>query len=311
MSTSWPELNYAEAKATYQTLHLFTQIAGKIKLVKSPWVNHSWHVTLLVSPTGLTTGNIGNGKLSFQIDFDLVAHQLRVSCSTGQAVAFPLAGLSVAGFYRRLMEALTQLHLETKINLTPNELENPIPFDQDEIHKTYVPGHAENLHKALLKTNQVLNQFRTGFSGKCSPVHFFWGSFDLAVSRFSGKTAPPHPGGIPNLPDWVAREAYSHEVSSVGFWPGNEALPQAAFYAYHYPEPGGYSKAAVQPAGAYYHQTLHEFILPYDAVQKTENPEETLLQFLESTYAAGANLAAWNRAALETPLPAEAPNAAR
>lgn len=298
---NWPELSFEEAKETYQTIHLWTQIAGKIKLSKMPWINHSWHVTLSVTPFGLTTGHIPDRQQHFQINFDFIKHQLQIITSSGAERAFAFADLSVAACYRNLLGDLQDLGIEAKINKVPNELVDPIPFHQDEHHNTYNPLHAANLHGALLRSNEVLNQFRAEFIGKCSPVHFFWGSFDLAVSRFSGRKAPTHPGGVPNLPDWVAREAYSHEVSSCGFWPGNEAVPYAAFYSYIYPEPPGYKSFSIKPASGFYHKDLGEFILPYKEVQQSANPAQTLLDFLESTYEAAAETANWDRENLEKP----------
>ncbi|RAU82459.1 DUF5996 family protein [Pontibacter arcticus] len=299
MQNTWPALSYADAKATYETLHLWTQIIGKIKLAKLPWLNHSWHVTLLVTPTGLTTSTLPAGKGYFQVDFDLVSHQLNITTSTGKSHTFVLESMAVADFYHKVISALQELGIEVSLNTMPNELEHPIPFEEDYTHATYHPKQVENLHKALLLAQDVMQQFRVKFTGKCSPVHFFWGSFDLAVSRFSGKTAPAHPGGVPNLPDWVAQEAYSHEVCSCGFWPGSEAVPFAAFYTYIYPEPEGYKTAAVKPEAAYYHTALGEFILPYEAVQNSENPTAILSDFLQSTYETAANLAKWDRKALE------------
>ncbi len=299
MRAVWPLLSFDEAKETYETIHLWTQIIGKIKLSKMPWVNHSWHVTLSVTPTGLTTAALADGEQHFQIELDLLQHHLHIETSKGQSRSFPLVALSVAGCYDKLMKALQELHIQVAIKTIPNELENPIPLDKDYTHATYNPMHATALHQVLLQAQKVMTQFRAAFKGKCSPVHFFWGSFDLAVSRFSGRTAPKHPGGVPNLPDWVAQEAYSHEVSSCGFWPGSEAVPFAAFYAYIYPEPEGYSKAIVKPEGAYYHPVLREFVLPYDALQTAQDPEGALLAFLQSTYAAAADLAKWDRPALE------------
>ena len=299
MQANWPELSYADAKDTYETLHLWTQIIGKIKLTKLPWINHSWHVTLAVTPTGLTTSHIMDGGKHFQIDFDFIHHQLQIATSTGEARNFALADMSVADFYEKVVTALDELEIQVKIHLIPNEIENPIPFNEDKTHKTYNSKHAADLHKALLNAQDVLTEFRSEFRGKCSPVHFFWGSFDLAVSRFSGRKAPKHSGGVPHLPDWVAQEAYSHEVSSCGFWPGNEAVPFAAFYCYIYPEPEGFSGSKIKPAEAYYHPQLREFILPYKAVQQASSPSLTLLEFLHSTYDAAADLAQWDRKALE------------
>ena len=299
MNKQWPELLYSEAKDTYETLHMWTQIIGKIKLTKQPWINHSWHVTLAVTPAGLTTGGLMHEDKHFQIDFDLVQHKLKVITNTRLTRMFDLQGLSVAAFYENVVRALNELNISIDINLIPNEVEKAIPFDKDKVHATYHPKHATALHKALLNAQAVFTQFRSEFNGKCSPVHFFWGSFDLAVSRFSGREAPMHPGGIPNLPDRVAREAYSHEVSSCGFWPGNESVPFAAFYSYIYPEPDGYSDSAIGPEEAYYDSQLGEFILPYKAVQDAEDPAVKLLEFLRSTYNAAAGLAEWDRSALD------------
>lgn len=299
MKTDWPELNYTALKATLETLHLWTQILGKLKLETQPWINHSWHVTLIVTPTGLTTGDLPDQNQHFQVDLNLVQHQLSIKTSTGQSRNLALGNMSVAEFYKKVMHALADLGIKVEIYKVPCELENPVPFDEDQIHKTYNPEQAAALHKAMLQAQKVMQQFRAEFRGKCSPVHFFWGSFDLAVSRFSGRTAPKHPGGVPGLPDWIAQEAYSHEVSSCGFWPGSEALPEAAFYSYIYPEPEGYRTAKIKPATAYFHQTLGEFILPYEAVRSAEDPEATLLEFLHSTYEAAASLAKWDKEALE------------
>lgn len=299
MNKEWPELSYGEAKDTYETLHLWTQVIGKIKLRKLPWINHSWHVTLSVTPTGLTTSGLMHEDKHFQIDFDLVQHKLKVITDSRLTRMFDLQGLSVAQFYENVLRALNELNIIVEINVLPNEIQNAIPFNEDKIHNTYHPKHATALHKALLNSQNVFTQFRSEFRGKCSPVHFFWGGFDLAVSRFSGREAPLHPGGVPNLPDRVAREAYSHEVSSCGFWPGNETVPFAAFYSYIYPEPAEFSHAVIIPEGAYYNQDLGEFILPYKVVQQAANPGLKLLEFLRSTYDAAADLAQWDRGSLE------------
>lgn len=295
---TWPELSFEEGKETYQTIHLWTQIVGKIKLTKMPWINHSWHVTLMVTPVGLTTGDIPSNGKHFQIDFDFLNHKLEITTSQNEVRTFNLLSLSISAFYRNILSSLEELGIEVKINPVPSEMENPTPFDKDE-RNFYVPAIATALHYALLKSNEVFTQFRAGFIGKCSPVHFFWGSFDLAVSRFSGRKAPPHPGGIPNFPDWVAIDAYSHEVSSCGFWPGNEAVPFAAFYSYIYPEPQGFKSAAIKPENAYYHKDLREFILPYKEVQQAIDPSQTLLDFLNTTYRAAADTAHWDRENLE------------
>lgn len=300
MENKWPALSYEKGKETYDTLHMWTQIVGKIKLAVAPWINHSWHITLHVTPTGLSTLKMPYKNKHFQIDFDFIDHKLKVVTSEGENRDFDLYGISVADFYKKIFAVLGDLDIEIKINTMPVEMEGPVPFEEDTANATYDKKQAKALHLALMKMQSVLTQMRCNFKGKCSPVHFFWGSFDLAVSRFSGRKAPTHPGGIPNLPDWVAEEAYSHEVASFGFWPGSEALPEAAFYAYLYPEPEGYKNAEVRPKGAYYHETLREFILPYKDVQKSDNPEKTLLAFLNSTYEAGATLAEWDRHALES-----------
>lgn len=295
----WPRLSFEEGKETYETIHLWTQILGKIKLESLPWINHSWHVTLHVSPSGLTTGNLPSGKKNFQIDLDLVDHRLNILTSKKEERTFSLLDLSVAGFYHKLMADLKKLEIEVEIRKIPNELVDPIAFDEDNTHATYNPKAALAFQRALLEINKVFTSFRAQFIGKSSPVHFYWGSFDLAVGRFTGRKAPMHPGGIPNLPDRVAREAYSHEISSCGFWPGNESVPFAAFYSYIYPEPSGFSSASIKPQAAYYHKELGEFILPYSEVQKAEDPEKELLEFLQSTYEAAADLAKWNRKELE------------
>jgi uncharacterized protein DUF5996 len=299
VSDVWPGLPLEAWRETYATLHLWLQIVGKIRLVQSPWVNHAWHVTLYVTATGLTTGRIAHGSRAFQIDFNLVSHELTVQTGEGRRAALPLAPQSVATFYRRLMEMLSGLGLEVKIHRRPNEIADAIPFDQDETHASYDPEYANRFWRILVQAERVFVQFRARFVGKCSPVHVFWGGPDLAVTRFSGRPAPPHPGGIPNLPDWVTREAYSHEVSSCGFWPGGGPVPYPAFYAYAYPEPAGFGQAQVAPAQAFYSTDLREFLLPYEVVRQSSSPDATLLDFLQTTYAAAADLANWDRAALE------------
>lgn len=299
MENQWPKLSYEKGKDTYATLHMWTQIVGKIKLAVAPWINHSWHITLHLSPTGLSTLEMPYKNKNFQIDFDFIDHKLSVMTSDGELRDFDLEGNSVADFYRKLLQVLAELNIHLEINSTPVEMENPIPFEKDTKNNTYEKAQTADLHQALLKMQNVLTHMRCDFIGKCSPVHFFWGSFDLAVSRFSGRTAPTHPGGIPYLADWVVEEAYSHEVASFGFWPGSEALPEANFYAYIYPAPEGYKNAKVKPQEAYFHDNLGEFVLPYDVVQKSEKPEKILLEFLNSTYEAAASLANWDRDALE------------
>ncbi len=278
---------------------MWTQIVGKIRLSLSPWINHSWHVTLYLTARGLTTSPIPHGLHSFEIRFDFISHELRILKSNGAVQVLPLKQQSVADFYRAVMQALEGLELPVKIDLLPNEITDPIPFDRDETHRTYDPAAAHRFWQVLLQSDRVLKKFRSRFCGKCSPVHFFWGSFDLAVTRFSGRPAPPHPGGIPHLPDTVTREAYAQEVSSVGFWPGNAASPTPIYYSYAYPEPPGFAEAKVQPAEASYYSSLREFVLPYDAVRRATSPDETLLAFAQSVYDAASTLGKWDRAALE------------
>lgn len=299
MQQKWEVLSYQKGKDTYDTLHLFMQIVGKIKLAVVPWVNHSWHITLHVTPRGVTTQTMAYQNRSFQIDFDFIEHQLKVSTSQGELRQLDLHNLSVAEFYHKIFEILAALNIDITIKPIPVEITDPIPFEQDTIHATYHEEQVRAFHQALLNIQPVFMEFRSPFKGKCSPVHFFWGSFDLALSLFSGRKAPKHPGGIPGLPNWVAEEAYCREVSSCGFWTGNEVLPEAAFYCYLYPEPEGYKNAAIQPTQAYYHPMLKEFILPYSAVQQADDPAKTLRAFLDSTYKAGAGLAKWDREALE------------
>jgi len=295
----WPSLPLDAWQETYATLHMWLQVVGKIRLEQSPWVNHSWHVALYVTPRGLTTSPIPDGARTFQIDFDFVHHRLLVQSSDGREGGFVLAAQSVATFYARLMAELTKLDHRVEICRTPNEVADPIRFDRDEAHCSYDPEYANRFWRVLVQADRVFKQFRARFSGKCSPVHFFWGAPDLAVTRFSGRTAPQHPGGVPHLPDWVAREAYSHEVSSCGFWPGGGPIPYAAFYSYAYPEPDGFAAASVEPGEAFYSTDLREFLLPYDVVRQAKSPDETLLAFLQTTYEAAANLAKWDRPALE------------
>jgi hypothetical protein len=298
---TWPPLPLDAWRDTYATLHMWLQIAGKIRLAQTPPVNHSWHTTLYVTPRGLTTSPIPHRNATFEITFDFIAHELAVTSSDGRTGGLPLEPQTVAQFYRGLMDELRRLSLAVKISATPNEVADAIPFAQDETHKSYDRDAAERFWRVLVQSDRVLKQFRAGFIGKCSPVHFFWGAPDLAVTRFSGRTAPRHPGGVPGLPDRVAREAYSHEVSSLGFWPGGGPIDYPAFYSYAYPEPPGYSEAKTEPAGAFYSQDLHEFILPYDVVRNAPSPDEALLAFARTTYEAAANLGKWDRSALERP----------
>ena len=295
----WPELPTAAWRDTYATLHLWTQIVGKIRLTKSPWLNHSWHVTLYVTPRGLTTSPVPDGTRTFQIDFDFIDHTLRISTSDGAQRQFALAGQSVASFYAATMAALSELGIIVVIDEMPNELPDPVRFSEDAAHASYDPDAVRRFLQVLSNSDRVFKQFRTGFLGKASPVHFFWGSFDLAVTRFSGRPAPRHPGGVPNLPDAVAHEAYSHEVSSAGFWPGSGPIDYPAFYSYAYPEPSGFRAAKVRPDAAFFSEAAGEFVLPYDAVRMADDPDKALLDFLHSTYEAAANAANWDRDALE------------
>jgi hypothetical protein len=296
---SWPKLPLLPWRDTYTTLHLWTQIVGKIRLTLSPWLNHSWHVTLYVTGRGLSTSPIPYGARNFEIEFDFIDHVLRISVSDGVTRQFALAGHSVASFQARVMALLAELGIHVTIDEMPNERPDPLRFSLDTAHASYDTEAVRRLLAILVNADRVFKQFRTGFLGKASPVHFFWGSFDLAVTRFSGRRAPRHPGGIPSLPDDVACEAYSHEVSSAGFWPGSGAIDYPAFYSYAYPEPPGFRTAGVKPEAAFFSEAAGEFILPYDAVRTADDPDRALLDFLQSTYEAAANAAKWDRKGLE------------
>jgi len=298
-SQAWPPLPLEAWADTCATLHLWTQIIGKIRLVQGPWQNHCWYTTLYVTARGLTTSPIRHGLRTFQIDFDFVDHRLLVQSSDAGIGGFPLRPESVAVFYRRLMEEMTRLGLSVRINKRPNEVPDPIPFDQDETHAAYDPEYANRFWRVLVQSDRVFREFRSGFVGKCSPVHYFWGAPDLAVTRFSGRVAAQHPGGVPNLPDRVTREAYSQEVSSAGFWAGGGPGPYAAFYSYAYPEPSGFATAPMKPSAAFYSSELREFLLPYDSVRRSQDPDATLLEFLQTTYDAAATLGKWDRETLE------------
>ncbi|MCA1659227.1 MAG: DUF5996 family protein, partial [Verrucomicrobiaceae bacterium] len=278
-SDIWPALPFSEWMATCKTLHMWTQIVGKIRLALSPWTNHSWHVTLYLTARGLTTSPIYFGTRVLQINFDFVDHVLRLQTGEGIRKNIKLAPKSVAAFYREVMDALGELEIRLEINTTPNEVDPAIPFEENEKDSAYVSEYANRFWRVLLQSDRVFKEFRSEFCGKCSPVHFFWGSFDLAVTRFSGRRAPQHPGGVPNLPDAITREAYSHEVSSLGFWPGNEMMPEPIFYSYAYPEPRGFSEAKALPSAAGYNAQLKEFVLRYDDVRNAESPDAILLQF--------------------------------
>jgi hypothetical protein len=299
LQPAWPELPTAAWRETCATVQLWTQIVGKVRLAKSPWLNHSWHVALYVTPRGLTTSPVPDGTRTFQIDFDFIDHRLRISTSDGAHRHFALPGHSVASFYSAVMAALAELGIAVTIDEMPNELPDPVRFSLDTSHAAYDADAVGRFLQILVNCDRVFKQFRTGFLGKASPVHFFWGSFDLAVTRFSGRRAPRHPGGVPYLPDAVASEAYSHEVSSAGFWPGSGAIDYPAFYCYAYPEPPGFRTAKVRPDAAFFSEALGEFILPYDAVRTAADPDKALLDFLHSTYEAAAIAAKWDREALE------------
>jgi hypothetical protein len=297
----WPELPFAAWKDTAATLHLWTQAVGKVRLALAPWLNHSWHVVLYITVRGLTTSPIPCGARDIQIDFDFIDHVLWPRTSDCHFRQLMLTPMPVAEFYQNLIIALRELAVDVAIRTMPCEMPDAIPFDQDTVRRAYDADYANRFWRALLAAQQVFVRFRTGFLGKASPVHFFWGSFDLAVTRFSGRRAPLHPGGIPHLPDAVAREAYSHEVASVGFWPGG-AGADAAFYSYAYPAPAGFSEATVRPAAAAWSKELGEFLLPYEAVRTSRDLDAALMEFLTSTYEAAADLAKWDRAALECAL---------
>lgn len=295
---SWPELSYPAWRDTAATLQLWTQIVGKIRLSLSPWLNHGWQVPLYVTARGLGTSPIPAGREILEIEFDFISDLLHVRTSGGEERELPLQPQSVADFHSRLLLILEDIGIEVSINEMPNEVADPIRFSEDRVHASYDRDAAHRFWRALVQVDRVFKLFRTGFLGKSSPVHFFWGSFDLAVTRFSGRPAPLHPGGVPGLPDPVTREAYSHEVSSAGFWPGSDAFPQPAFYSYAYPEPPGFRDATVT-LGAFFDTTLGEFILPYDRVREAAAPDAMLLDFLVTTYNAAADAGRWDRVALE------------
>ncbi len=295
----WPNLPLAAWQDTYATLHLWTQIIGKIRLALAPNLNHWWQSTLYVTPRGLTTASIPYETRIFQISFDFLDHQLVIDTSDGSTKRISLAPRSVADFYQAVMGTLSEIGIEVRIWTMPQEVSEPIPFDQDDQHAAYDPEYAQRFWRLLVQVDRVMTVFRSRFTGKSSPVHFFWGSCDLAVTRFSGRRAPEHPGGVPNMADWVTREAYSHEVSSCGFWPGGGSVAEPVFYAYAYPAPSGFQDYSVQPKEAFYSSEMQEFILPYEAMRQTGDPDAVLLAFFQSTYEAATNLGHWDRAALE------------
>lgn len=302
MSDRWPNIPYEPWNESSSTLHQWLQVVGKFRLANTPWVNHSWHATFYLTPRGLTTGLIHCDEHAVQVDFDFVDHCLVASASDSRQETLALEPMSVAAFDERFRALVAKLGVSPVFDGTPNEVPDPVPFAEQTGPGAY---DAEAVHRfwlAMLDVDRVFKLFRTSFLGKVSPVHLFWGSFDLAVTRFSGRGAPPHPGGIPALPDDVTREAYSHEVSSAGFWGGGGGLGFPAFYSYAYPTPDGFSEQPVTPSEASFNSDLGEFLLPYDAVRNANDPDQALLGFLQSTYEAAARLGNWDRDALECPL---------
>jgi Family of unknown function (DUF5996) len=292
----WPALPLTEWRPTYATLHMWMQIVGKICLASTPLLNHFWNVAFRVTPRGFETPLLFHGTGAFRLEFDFIAHQLIVDTADGRRETLALQPMSVAAFHERLMATLQQMNLGVKIWPVPVEIPDPIPFARDDVHASYVPEQAQRGWRVFAEATRVLDDFRARFIGKCSPVHFFWGSFDLACTRFSGRRAPERPGADP-----ITRESYSHEVISHGFWPGSGPVEDAAFYAYAAPEPDGFRAAAIRPAAARYEATLGEYILMYEDVRRSPSPERTLHEFLDSTYDAGATLARWSRTDLERP----------
>ena len=299
VTATWPRLPLGEWQSTYSTLHRWTQIVGKTRLRLSPMQNHWWHCTLYVTSRGLGTSPIPYEDRTVEIEFDFLDHRLVVRTSDGETRTLPLGPQAVADFYREYLRLLGSLGFEIRFHAAPNEIADAVPFADDRVHASYDADAAQRCWKLLVQADRVLKEFRGRFVGKCSPVHFWWGGFDLACTRFSGRRAPPHPGGFPNLPDYVTRDAYSHECISAGWWPGGGPIAEPAFYAYAYPEPPGCPDAAVRPAAARYDTTMREWILPYEAVRQASDPDTALLEFLQSTYEAAAELGDWDRASLE------------
>ncbi|MBV8592206.1 MAG: hypothetical protein JO212_19490 [Acetobacteraceae bacterium] len=302
MSAAWPEIPYEPWRYTCSALHLYLQIAGKYRLARTPWLNHSWHATFYVNARGFTTSIIPDGPGGLEISFDLLDHEVIGAATDGRRAKLALGPMSVAEFHGRFRDLVRSLGGNPKFHGWPNEVPDPVPFADDRMQRPYSADAVTRFFLATVEVARVLKRFRTGYIGKVSPVHLFWGSFDMAVTRFSGRPAPLHPGGIPGLPDDVTREAYSHEVSSAGFWPGNGPTGFPAFYCYAYPAPEGFSEARAEPDAAYYDKSLGEFLLPYDAVRRSSDPEAMLMNFLESTYRAAADLGHWDRAVLECPM---------
>jgi hypothetical protein len=300
--SEWPEFPPATWRDTYATLHMWTQIVGKTRLALAPMENHWWQVALYVTSRGLTTSPMPYGNFSFSVEFDFISHQLCVRTSRGTQDSFALSSMAVAEFFARYMQSLRTLAIEPTIIPSPVEVEIAIPFMQDHEHAHYDPVAAQRCWQIIAGAERVLKRFRGGFTGKQSPVHFFWGSFDLASTRFSGRRAPPHAGGVPNCPNRVMVEAYSHECSSCGFWPGDGMSRPPAFYAYSYPEPAGYAARPIEPSAAYYDLQAREFLLPYDSARADAAPGDMLLRFFQSAYEAAADLGTWQRASLERPI---------
>ena len=298
-TTLFPSLPLSSWQDTYSVLQLWTQIVGKIRLALSPKINHWWQSTLYMTPRGLTTGVVPYKTRTFEIRFDFIDCQLHIEANDGTTQTIDLVTRSVAEFYHAVMAALKAINVEVSIWTMPQEIENPICFERDERYFVYDPDAARRFWQILVQVDRVMTIFRSDFIGKSSPVHFFWGSFDLAITRFSGRTAPQHPGGVPGMADWVTREAYSHEVSSCGFWAGGGAVTEPVFYAYAYPEPEAFQTYPIQPKEAFYHSQMHEFILPYETVRRATDSEAMLLTFVRSTYAAAATLGKWDRTTLE------------
>jgi hypothetical protein len=301
-SFGWPTLNFTEIQPTLETLHQWIQIVGKIRLKTMPWQNHSWHTALYITPKGFSTQAISYQERMFQLDFDFKNHELLIQSSDAETITMELKPKSVADFYKELFEILSNIGIDVKIHSSPNEMDPAIPFAENTVNNSYDPTAANAIWKALLKVNGVFNKFRSEFIGKCSPVHLFWGAFDLAVTRFSGNSAPLHPGGMPNMPLAVMQEAYSQEVSSAGFWPGSKDSPMPVFYAYAYPSDSKFGEQKVAPSEAFYSVEMGEFFLKYEDVQKSDDPEKMLFDFLQTTYEAAVNISDWNRTKLEKQL---------
>ena len=299
MMGGWKELKYDELKDTISTVQLWTQIVGKIRLRAMPWINHSWHVALYVSPLGLTTESIPFKEKLFRIEFDFINHNLIISSSSGATETIKLEPGSISKFYDEIFRKLESMDIDVNIYPYTNELEPVIPFKEDHQTRNYNPEKIREFWGVLIKIHNLFLNFRAEFIGKCSPVHLFWGAFDLAVTRFSGRKAPKHPGGAPHIPLEVMQEAYSHEVSSAGFFPGNDQFPHPAFYSYCYPTPENFGEQKIEPEEAFFSEDMGEYFLLYDDVRKSDNPEKTLMQFLKSTYEAAAETLDWNREELE------------